>query len=439
MARASHAVGKTMVAGGLVNWHYDCWDPSLTITTAPSSAQVKDLLWKEIRNQRKGRPGLMPKAPSMESSETHRAVGYTARDATSFQGRHEEKGLIVLDEAVGVEGQFWDACEGIASGGDWSWLNIYNPTDVSSRAYEEELQADCTIIRISALDHPNITAGLRGEPEPYPGAVSLRWVEERIRKWCTPISPSDKKLTDFEFPPGSDRWYRPSIRFESRVLGVWPTASTNGVWNEALWEFCLIPRPIQLDRPLEIGCDVARFGDDYTVIFARRGRSVLWAERHNGWKLSQTTGRCKQLCAEFAEPGEDPKRVICKIDDDGVGGGVTDYADGYNFVPINAGSTATQPEDYPNRRSELWFTTAQLAEEGLVDLSRLSQDQRNLLRSQLLAPTYTLDSSGRRVVESKDTTKKKLSKNKTDLKGGSPDDADALNLAFARPLILQWK
>jgi hypothetical protein len=59
----------------------------------------------------------------------------------------------------------------------------------------------------------------------------------------------------------------------------------------------------------------------------------------------------------------------------------------------------------------------------MLDLSRLSVASLSLLRRQVIAPTYRLDSQGRRVVEAKADTKRRL--------GRSPDDADALNLAFA--------
>lgn len=429
LVKASHGVGKSHVAGGLVNWSFDLWTPSLTLTTAPTKAQVVDVLWKEVRRQRAGRPGLLPKAPRMESAEDHFAAGYTARDGDAFQGRHEERGVIIFEEAVGIDGMFWDAAEGIVAGGDWHWLCIFNPTDVSSRAYEEEQSGEWDSIRVSALDHPNILAGLRGEPDVFPGAVNLTWVEDKIRKWCSPVVAAPS-YQDFEWPPGSGQFHHPGPLFESRVLGRWPSGGIDQVWSEALWEAVLKPQSIA-QKPLEIGCDVARFGDDWTVIVVRRGACVLHHERHNKIATNVTAGRLKQLATQFADEGEDPRTVEIKIDDDGVGGGVVDNADGWNFVPVKSGLGAIEHDKYPNRRSELWFSTAMLASEGLVDLSRLDDDSRRIIRRQLLTPKWKPDSAGRRVVEPKADTKRRLKKNNPDLAGGSPDDADALNLAFA--------
>jgi hypothetical protein len=118
-----------------------------------------------------------------------------------------------------------------------------------------------------------------------------------------------------------------------------------------------------------------------------------------------------------------PQNVVCKVDDDGVGGGVVDQATGYSFVPLSAGSTAMEPENYPNRRSELWFTVAERANEDRLDLSRIPLDVRLELKRQAMMPTWRQDSQGRRVVEPKADTKKRLKR--------SPDGLDAMNLAYA--------
>ena len=422
LVKASHSVGKTHLGGGLVNWFFDCFAPSITLTTAPTAAQVTDLLWKEVRMQRGLRPGLQPKAPRMEWSPEHFAAGYTARDANAFQGRHEESVLIIFDEAVGIDAQFWDGAEGMLTGPNCYWLAIMNPTDTASRAYEEEQAGGWHVVNISALEHPNIHADLEGRPAPFPKAVRAGWIEERVGKWCTPISARDRRASGIEWPPQSGRWFRPGPLFESRVLGRWPSQGSTSVWTEAIWLAALRQQPL-VDEPLEIGCDVARFGDDFTSIVARRGRAALHHETHNGWSTGQTAGRLKQLAKRLVVKGEDPKQVPAKIDDDGVGGGVVDQADGFNFIPVSGASEAIKEEDYPNRRSELWFTVAERADEGALDLSRLSLESQSLIRRQVMAPKWKVDSRGRRVVEPKDDTKKRI--------GRSPDDADALNLAFA--------
>ena len=420
--RACHSVGKSHFGGGIVNWHFDCFQPSITITTAPTRQQVEDVLWKEVRVQRQGRPGLQPKAARMETEPDHFAVGYTARSDAAFQGRHEDRVFILFDEAVDIGAPFWDASEGMMTSAGCRWVVFLNPTDTASRAYEEEMSGDWNVVPISVLDHPNIHAQLAGLSPPFPKAVSLAWLEDKLARWCSPVSAADKKASDIEFPPGSGTWYRPGPLFEGRVLGRWPTQGSTSVWTEAMWLAAQV-RQVVPDLPLEIGCDVARFGDDYTSLVARRGPCVLHHETANGWGTDQTAGRLKQLCGELVQPGENPLRVAVKVDDDGVGGGVYDQRGRHNFQRVSSASAALEPESYPNKRSELWFTVAERADRGELDLSRLLPASIKLLRGQCMTPKWKVDSQGRRVVEPKDDTKRRVKR--------SPDDADALNLAFA--------
>lgn len=431
--KASHGVGKTHVAGGLVNWVFDCFPESETITTAPTARQVEDLLWKEVRKQRRGRPGLLPKAPRMATSESHFAFGFTANDSNAFQGHHAEVISAVFDEAVGIDGSIYEATEGILSGGQSRWLSIYNPTDVSSKAYEEEVGGGWNIVTVSALEHPNVLAALRGEKEPYPGAVTLSWVQDKLEKWCESVD--NPSPTDVEFPPGSGIWYRPGPLFESRVIGRWPSIGFDTIWSEALWDSCVSNAKDVPQEVLQIGCDVARFGDDWTVIHGRRGPCSLHHERHNGWSVAETAGGCKRAAKALCQEGEDPKKVLILVDDDGVGGGVVDLgkSDGWNFKGLSAASEAVEKEDYPNRRSELWFSLFNRAKDGNLDLSKLSKEHRKLVRRQHLTCKWKMDSQGRRVVEPKEEMKKRLKKNNPDLMGGSPDDADAIHLAYAPP------
>ncbi len=357
----------------------------------------------------------------METDPEHFAIGYTARDDSGFQGCHAEHVLIVFDEATGVDSAFWDAAEGMMTSSSSYWLVILNPTDPASRAYEEcQNTQKWHVMEISALEHPNIAADLAGRPAPFPRAVRLEWVQGRLAEWCTAMPSEDCTAQDFEFPTGSGKWYRPGPLFESRVLGLWPTGGSASVWTEALWLACLEWQGVVDSERLQIGCDKARFGDDFTSMVVRRGNCALWHETHNGWDNRQIAGRLKQLCREYANAGENPQEVTCRIDD--VQGAVVDLAEGFTFTSVNSSSRALEEERFPNTRSELWFATSGRASEGRIDLSRLNETSRNLLRAQAMAPTWRVDAQGRRVVEAKADTKKRL--------GRSPDDMDALNLAF---------
>jgi hypothetical protein len=93
---------------------------------------------------------------------------------------------------------------------------------------------------------------------------------------------------------------------------------------------------------------------------------------------------------------------------------------------VNVSEKSTEPDRFPRIRSQLWWKVGrQLSEDRGWDLSQLVEDDRERLVTQLTAPKYWMDSSGRIVVEPKDETRKRL--------GRSPDNADALLLAFYTP------
>lgn len=430
LVKACHSVGKSHLAGGLVNWWYDTRDPGVCITTAPNSRQVVDIIWKEVRRQRRGRGGFPgPKIPRMESSESHFAHGFTAASGTGFQGIHELSVLAIVDEAVGVPREIWEALDSMAMGEDHGYLAITNPTDTSSEFYQREQSGGWHVVHISVLDHPNIAAELNGEPPPYPAAARLAWLSTKLKDWTSPaLIPQPG---DIEWPPGSELYLHPAPLAEARLLGRWPSV-TEGVWSDALWQTVEVGRSPHRDAIPEIGVDVARFGDDCTEYHTRVGCASITHEAHSGLDNAGVIGRLRQLCAEMADwasarldPGVAlirPEQILCKIDSDGMGGRIVDHANGYNWVEISAGSTASSPEDYPNSRSELWFSTAALAKQGAVSLALLPEDTRRELKRQAMAPKYKLDSAGRRVVEPKADTKKKL--------GRSPDGMDAVNLAY---------
>lgn len=427
LVKACHSVGKTFLAGGLVNWWFDSYDPGVVLTTAPTDRQVHDLLWKEVRVQRGQRGGFPgPQKARLESSPAHFAHGFTARDGDAFQGHHAEHQLIIFDEAVGIAPTFWETAESMFAGEGHGWLAIFNPTDTSSQAYAEELTGNWHVISLSALEHPNIAAELAGLPPPFPAAIRLGRLQDLLKNWCTPVN-GKARPTDINWPPGSEHFLRPGPLAEARLLGRWPSSATNSVWSDGAWQVAeanVLPEPT--DEPPEIGCDVARFGDDFTSIHVRRGPCSLHHETANGWGTDETAGRLKQLADEVGKRcGIDGKKVLVKVDDDGVGGGVVDQKDGYNFVGLSGANVALDQEGYPNRRSELWFTVAERARENRLDLSRLPAATLRELRRQALAPVWKVDSQGRRVVEPKSDTKKRIKR--------SPDDMDAVNIAYSPP------
>ena len=168
--------------------------------------------------------------------------------------------------------------------------------------------------------------------------------------------------------------------------------------------------------PVVLGIDPARFGDDRSVIFRRQGRQAFKPVVYRGIDNMDLAARVANLIEEH-----DPDAVFC---DAGAGSGVIDRLRqlSYDVIEIPFGGKATKPEQYLNRRSEMWWLMKQWIEEG----GAIPNDVA--LKQELATPIYWYDNVGRRVLESKDQIKKRLQG------AGSPDLADALALTFALPV-----
>ena len=165
--------------------------------------------------------------------------------------------------------------------------------------------------------------------------------------------------------------------------------------------------------PRIIGVDVARFGDDRSVIQRRQGLvafpPVVLREVDN----MTLAGHVAKTIAEW-----DPDAVFI---DAGRGEGVIDRLRqlGHDVIEVNFGGRPIT-NTYANKRAEMWDGVRIWLNAG----GNLPDD--NELKRDLAAPTYSFDAAGRMVLESKDKIKARgLS---------SPDLADALALTFAHPV-----
>lgn len=165
--------------------------------------------------------------------------------------------------------------------------------------------------------------------------------------------------------------------------------------------------------PTVIGVDIARFGDDTTVFFKRKG---LVAFPPVVLKKQDNMVVADRLVAYASECMPDAIFV-----DAGGGAGVIDRARqlGAVVTEVAFGGKAID-EKYRNRRAEMWIEMAKWLRAGG------SIPNVPLLKSDLSAASYSFDASGKMVLEAKEKIKERL--------GRSPDMADALALTFAVPV-----
>lgn len=172
-------------------------------------------------------------------------------------------------------------------------------------------------------------------------------------------------------------------------------------------------READRDGAIEVGVDVARLGNDRTEFVKRQGMTEIDRRTYNKLRTTEVVANLEQFV-------DYDKSILIKVDDTGVGGGVTDQllADGYNVMPINFGAAAQDKNRYPNLISEAWFYLQQVIDEISI------KSDRDLL-TELSSREWTMDKAGRRAVESKEQYKKRGYR--------SPDLADATILAFYTP------
>lgn len=169
---------------------------------------------------------------------------------------------------------------------------------------------------------------------------------------------------------------------------------------------------IKSDGEKVIGVDVARMGNDRTVFWKRKG---LKSQEHKILTKQPIPKICDAL-EHFAQ--YDKKNTTIKVDDTGVGGGVTDEMKkrGYKVIPINFGSAPNDKDKYPNWISEAWFYLA----EQMPNIQLLFNTD---LLMELTTRQWKQDTRGRRAVEGKNEYKKRGYR--------SPDIADAVVICYA--------
>jgi hypothetical protein len=280
---AGHTVGKTKLSSGLVNHFFDCFTPAIIYTFAPTWKQIHDLLWKEIKTDRRGK-GLPGRILDLELkvNDDHFANGVAASDAGGngterVQGQHGKYLMFVVDEAEGVAAYVQNAINSMASGGICIVLMLANPRTRLSWFYRIRELSKVRNFRISCIGHPNVLAGR----EIVPGAVRRDYVETMLEEHCEIVSAHNEDDLTFEVPWQTGLIFRPDAEFMFRVLGIAPANQADDTFLPVgRYEAALKRQPIEDDpKRARIGIDAAGYGNDLGTIYVR----------HNGkvWRAGQ--------------------------------------------------------------------------------------------------------------------------------------------------------
>lgn len=445
---AGHTVGKTKLSSGLVNHFFDCFAPSIIYTFAPSWKQIHDLLWKEIKTDRRGK-GLPGKILDLrlEISDNHFATGSATSDAGGrgterIQGQHNPYLMFVLDEAEGIPDFVWGAVDSMASGGICIVLMLANPRTRSSKFHKQKSLSTVENFRISCLQHPNVLQGR----EVVPGAVQRGYVETMVEKHCEVVSAHDPDEHTFTLPfpvridakelaPGTI--LKPNAEFLFRVLGVAPAnIADNTLIPVGRYEAACRRDEPEGDRTLaRMGVDVARWGKDFGTLYIRRGGRVWRAAQF--WKQDslEYCARIREAARGLAADGV--KSLHVRVDGGGgFGSGVIDllksdaelkklFAD-FQVLEVHFNGTPHDKAAYYDLATELYGQAAE-ALKGI----RIANPPETL-EADLCERLYKwVNREGVSVkrLEPKDDFKKPTRI------GRSPDDGDGLVLATAPDFV----
>lgn len=170
-------------------------------------------------------------------------------------------------------------------------------------------------------------------------------------------------------------------------------------------------------QPVVLGVDIARFGDDRTVLTVRQG---LWIKGQTSFTGLDTMAVAERVINAIREYS--PHAVF--IDVGNMGAGVIDRLRQlrYQVQEVSFGSMAMDPERYANIRAEMYFKCREWLQAGGA-LPNIPE-----LKTELSIVEYKFNNQGRILLEPKDKIKERT--------GKSPDLADSLVLTFARPVFI---
>jgi hypothetical protein len=303
-------------------------------------------------------------------------------NSESFAGLHAANStpFYIYDEASAIDDSIWEVSEGGLTDGEPMWFVFGNPTRSSGRFFQ------C----FNRMKH--------------------RWVTQQIDSRTAKMT-NKAKIKEWVDDYGED-----SDFVRVRVRGMFPKgAGTNFIARGDLDKCLEYDASDYHDMPRTIAVDVARFGDDQTVISKKHGRKVFPMMKYRELSTTQTAAYVAEQIAEFK-----PDAVF--IDGGGVGGGVVDRLRqmGHDVFDVNFGSKATQKNKYANKRAEMYGLCRDAIKAGL-DLP----DDIELIE-ELGSIEYGFDSKQALLLEKKEEMKKRgLS---------SPDCADALVLHWAEKI-----
>lgn len=386
--KSGNTVGKSRIAAEISLTFLLSYYPSKVIITAPTFTQIEEILWKEIAglyNKTKIPIGGELLKTELKLNEQWFALGVSTNEVNRFQGFHSPYLLVIVDEALGVSKEIWEAIEGLHP---FRVLAIGNPLLSSGdffQCFSSALWHKITITCQECVDWQNKFGKI-------PGLVTQAWINERKKEWG-------------ENHP----------LYQSRVEATFPEIGTNSV-IQPLYVKDAVDRELRFNPTGRITvCDVGAEGDDSTVIYNMEGYKIVSQDISNEKDTMKTAGKIIIHKNQF-------RSDLIVIDKCGLGKGVYDRVREVLGAPQNhivygldsaeTPKTENKEVQFLNVRAEMWWYVGELFRDCLTSIP-IDEE----LKQDLKTPTYeVIDSSGKIKIEAKKDIKARL--------GRSPDKGD---------------
>lgn len=451
--KGSHGEGKTAIGTWAGSWFLASRHDSRVPLTAPHfKRQIKEIFFTRLAEFYYSSQLLQEHFELLSTELRHRVfpqtwfmTGFSAKDPGKVEGFHPKAGgslLYLVEEAKAIEEAIWTAIDGAMTGGDvhlfafsvpgeqlgrffkvftslrdrWKAFSLPACYDREKPAMEfkednwrrrlvkraDSLVSDQWIDDMAAtygIDHPIFRSKVKAEFADQEGGslIPLSWIErcQRIDLTLLPCKECGGRVI-----------VEDAGRQHCEECGAsWKDRRRSKRWKNAR---------------LQLGLDVARQGDDRSAWVLSKGGKVVLIETAAKQDLMSTTGHTVGLVKQL-------RITSLRLDDTGLGGGVTDRIKELQFedeklnffdvVPMNFGSAPHNGERFADLPSEMWWHLRELAQGAAMQLP-----EHEGLVAQLTGRRWKELSSSKIKIESKQDMKKR--------KVASPDIGDALALAL---------
>jgi hypothetical protein len=390
---SGHGIGKSALVSMFIHWAVSTCEDTKVIVTANTGTQLATKTVPEVHKwfRLAGNAHWWEmKATSITVRDPDHTrlwrtdfIPWSEHNTEAFAGLHNKgkRILLIFDEASAIAESVWQVAEGALTDEETEiiWLAFGNPTQNTGRFRE------CF------------------------GRFKHRWKTFQIDSRTvegTNKAQIDKWIADY----GED-----SDFVRVRVQGKFPRAgSSQFIGSDVVFACRKYKAEGYSTLPKIMSVDVARFGDDQTVVGFRQGRKSIILAKYRGLDTVQVAERVIEWMGK-----EKPDATV--IDGDGIGAGVIDQINyrgfGTRLFEFHGGQSANDAAAFFNRRAEVWGKMR----EWLMAGAEIPDDPE--LEADLTGPEYGFSNKQQIQLERKDDMKKRgLS---------SPDSGDMLAMTFA--------